>query len=65
MAEGEYKNGTGSMIELIDAQTTRTAARTQLIQAGLEWYTAMARFERAVGRTMAASEVIIKEKLKP
>jgi len=65
MAEGEYKNGTGSMIELIDAQTTRTAARTQLIQAGLDWYTAMARFERAVGRTMAASEVIIKEKLKP
>jgi outer membrane protein len=65
MAEGEYKNGTGSMIELIDAQTTRTAARTRLIQTGLDWYTAMARFERAVGRTMATSEMNIKEKEKP
>jgi outer membrane protein len=65
MAEGEYKNGTGSMIELIDAQTTRTAAQTRLIQAGLDWYTSMARFERAVGRTMATSEMNIKKKEKP
>jgi outer membrane protein len=64
VAEGEYKNGTGSMIELIDAQTAHTAARTRLIQARLDWYTAMARFERAVGRTMA-SEVIVTEKVKP
>jgi len=61
VAEGEYKNGTGSIIELIDAQTARTAARTRLIQVRLDWYTAMARFDRAVGRTMAASEVIVKE----
>jgi outer membrane protein len=65
VAEGEYKNGTGSIIELIDAQTARTAARTRLIQARLGWYTAMARFERAAGRTMAASELIVKEKVKP
>ena len=64
VAEGEYKNGTGSMIELIDAQTAHTAARTRLIQARLDWYTAMARFERAVGRTMA-SEGIVTEKVKP
>jgi outer membrane protein TolC len=65
VAEGEYKNGTGSIIELIDAQTARTTARTRLIQARLGWHTAMARFERAVGRTIAASEVIAKEKMKP
>jgi outer membrane protein len=65
VAEGEYKNGTGSIIGLIDAQTARTAARDRLIQARLDWRTAMARFERAVGRTIAASEVIAKEKMKP
>jgi len=53
VAEGEYKNGTGSIIGLIDAQTARTAARTRLVQARLDWYTAMAGFERAVGRTLA------------
>jgi TolC family type I secretion outer membrane protein len=53
VAEGEYKSGTGSIIELIDAQTARTSARTNLIQARLDWYTAMAQFERAVGRTLA------------
>jgi outer membrane protein len=65
VAEGEYKNGTGSIIELIDAQTAHTVARTRLIQARLDWYTAMARFERAVGSTMAASEVMVEEKVKP
>ncbi len=53
VAEGEYKNGTGSIIGLIDAQTARTAARDRLIQARLDWRTAMARFERAVGRSLA------------
>lgn len=55
VAEGEYKNGTGSIIELIDAQTARTTARNQLIRVRLEWRTAMARFERAVGRSMVPS----------
>jgi len=54
VAEGEYKNGTGSIIGLIDAQTARTAARDRLIQARLDWRTAKARFERAVGRVHAA-----------
>ncbi len=51
VAEGEYKNGTGSIIEMIDAQTVRTTANVRLVQARLDWYTAMARLERAVGRT--------------
>lgn len=53
VAEAEYKNGTAFMIELIDAQTARTIARTYLIQARFDWYTAIARFERAVGQTLA------------
>jgi len=51
VAEGEYKNGTGSIIEIIDAQTARTTANVRLVQARLDWYTAMATLERAVGRT--------------
>ena len=62
VAEGEYKNGTGSIIGLIDAQTARTAARDRLIQARLDWRTAMARFERAVGRSLAErAEPVTKE----
>lgn len=57
VAEGEYKNGTGFIIELIDAQTARTIAKTRLVQARLDWYTAIARFERAVGRTLAEQDV--------
>lgn len=49
VAEGEYKNGTGTIVDLIDAQTQRTVARDRLIQARLDWRTAIARLERAVG----------------
>jgi outer membrane protein TolC len=56
VAEGEYENGTGSIIGLIDVQTTRTSAHTQLVQARLDWYTAVARFERALGQALATTE---------
>jgi len=52
VAEGEYKNGTGSIIGLIDAQTARTVAKDRLIQARLDWRMAKARFEYAVGRSL-------------
>ncbi len=52
-AEAEYKSGAGSIIELIDAQTARTAANSRQVQAKLDWYTAAARLERAVGRMLA------------
>ena len=51
-AEGEYKNGTGSVIGVTDAQTALTAAEVQLVRARLDWYTAMARLERAVGKSL-------------
>ncbi len=53
VAEGEYKSGAGSVIGVIDAQAARTAAKTRFVQARLDWYTAKARFERAVGRMFA------------
>ena len=52
VAEGEYKSGAGSILGLIDAQTARSAAKDRLIQARLDWRTAVARFERAVGRSL-------------
>ena len=53
VAEGEYRSGVGSVIGVIDAQAARTAAKTRFVQARLDWYTAKARFERAVGRSLA------------
>ncbi len=53
LAEGEYKNGIVSMVGLIDAQTAQTEAERRLVQSRLDWYTAKARFERAVGRVIA------------
>ena len=52
LAEGEYKSGVVSMNGLIDAQTAQTEAERRLVQARLDWYTAKARFERAVGRSL-------------
>jgi outer membrane protein TolC len=53
LAEAEYKTGTGSILGLIDAQTARAAAAQTLVEARLDWYTALARLERAVGRAFA------------
>ncbi|MFO7871424.1 MAG: TolC family protein [Kiritimatiellia bacterium] len=52
LAEGEYKNGIISIVGLIDAQTAQTEAERCLVQARLDWYTAKARFERAVGQSL-------------
>jgi len=56
LAEGEYKNGIVSMVGLIDAQTAQTEAERRLVQSRLDWYTAKARFERAVGRVIAGEK---------
>ena len=53
VTEGQYKNGIASIIEVTDAQTTRTTANVQLVQASLNWYTGMVRLEWSVGRTLA------------
>jgi len=54
LAEGEYKAGTGNIIALIDAQTALSSARNRLLRARFDWYTARARFERAIGRSLVA-----------
>jgi len=50
LTEGEYKNGTGDMVSVIDARTALTSARDSLVQARLNWYTATAQLERAIGK---------------
>ncbi len=59
LAEGEYKNGIVSMVGLIDAQTAQTEAERRLVQSRLDWYTAKARFERAVGRVVAGEGGVV------
>jgi outer membrane protein TolC len=53
LTEGQYRNGMATIAELIDAQSARTAAQVHLVQARLDWYTALAQTERAIGRTLA------------
>ena len=66
VTEGQYKNGTASIIEVTDAQTSRTTANVRLVQARLDRYTALARLERAVGKTLAQenNKVLLGEKNK-
>ena len=66
VTEGQYKNGTASIIEVTDAQTSRTAANVRLVQAVLDRYMALARLERAVGKTLTQenNKVISGEKNK-
>jgi len=52
-AEAEYKNGTGTIIDLIDAQNSLTSARARLIQARIGWYKATAKVEKSIGSLLA------------
>jgi len=62
VTEGQYKNGTASIIELTDTQTARTTANVRLVQARLDWYTAVARLERAIGRILMKGKKSLMEK---
>ncbi len=61
VAEGEYKNGAASIIEVTDAQTARTAANMQLVQARLDWYTARARISGKVEHLYANIGDVVKK----
>ncbi len=50
LAEGRYHEGVGNIIEVTDSQTQALDARTAHIQATYDYYTALARLDRAVGR---------------
>jgi len=50
LAEGRYQEGVGSIIEVTDAQSQALDAETANIQAMYDYYTALARLDRAVGK---------------
>jgi outer membrane protein len=50
IAEGEYKEGVGSMLDVIDAQTALVTAEESHIEALADFQIARAALERAVGR---------------
>lgn len=50
LAEGRYQEGVGSIIEVTDAQSQALDAKTANIQAMYDYYTALARLDRAVGK---------------
>ena len=50
LAEGRYQEGVGSIIEVTDAQTLALDAQTAHIQASYDYYTSLARLDRAVGK---------------
>lgn len=50
LAEGRYQEGVGSIIEVTDAQSQALDAETSHIQAGYDYYTALARLDRAIGK---------------
>ncbi len=50
LAEGRYQEGVGSIIEVTDAQSLAIEAQTSNIQARYDYYNALARLDRAMGR---------------
>ena len=50
LAEGRYHEGVGSIIEVTDAQSQALEAQMAHIQAIYDYYTAVARLDRAVGK---------------
>lgn len=52
VAEADYKAGTGTIGEVIDAQARRATARLGLLQARLDRVLAVSRVQRAVGRVL-------------
>ena len=50
LAAGRYHEGVGSIIEVTDAQTQALDAQTAHIQARYDYYIALARLDRAIGK---------------
>ena len=50
LAEGRYREGVGNIIEVSDAQSQALDAQTSHIQALYDYYLALARLDRAVGK---------------
>lgn len=54
LAEGRYQEGVGNIVEVTDAQSQALDARTDHIQAVYDYYLALARLERTVGKVQGS-----------
>jgi outer membrane protein len=52
LAEENYKGGTGTIGELLDAQASLVTAHLEQVRSRLNWYQGMARLHRAVGTSL-------------
>jgi outer membrane protein TolC len=50
LAEGEYREGVGSIIQLTDAQTTFVIAEQNHIEALADYKISLAQLERTIGK---------------
>ncbi|MBI3785304.1 MAG: TolC family protein [Deltaproteobacteria bacterium] len=55
IAEGRYQTGVGSIIELTDAQASRTTAEANYVQAQYSYETSLAALEKATGTDLSAT----------
>jgi outer membrane protein TolC len=53
-----YKSGFGTILDLITAQQDEVNARTQRIQAYLDWYTVLARLNLALGASNNSTQTV-------
>lgn len=56
IAQGRYEEGVGPMIDVVDAETQLTAARTSYVQAQLDALVGRAKLDRATGQAVAVKE---------
>ena len=49
VAAGRYREGVGSIIDLLTAQSALASARAQQVQARWQWYTSLAQLARDAG----------------
>jgi len=54
LAEGRYNTGVGSIIELTDAQTSRTSAEASYVQALYNYKTSLAALEKATAQDLGS-----------
>ena len=59
VALARYKEGVGTVLDLLTAQAALANARAQEIQARSDWFVAVARLAHDSGRMMAAGEIAV------
>lgn len=65
VALGRYKEGVGSILDLLTAETALARARAQEIQARADFFVAAARLAQAVGSAAVTDSSIVTEKRQP